>query len=98
MSWYRVLLNGAGISVLVEGGSGAPCIGFYVNRSVRASSPEEAVAKVKARIAALWETGQYRRINSGPLPVLNAEEVEEIGFLDAWRMRKEGHVFYSQEE
>ena len=54
MSYYRVLINGKGISMPSEDGS-STVIGFFTTRAVKAQCAEEAVEKAKAIVKEINE-------------------------------------------
>lgn len=95
MLFFRVVLHGTGISFTLDGAS-RPCIGFYTSRSVRASSAEEAVHKANQLVLATWRTEEYIRANSGGLPLLTTDEVEEISFWRTLKIPNTGHTFYAE--
>jgi hypothetical protein len=95
MPFFRVVIHGTGITFRIEGSS-KPAISFYTSRAVRAGSAEEAVAKAKNSVLAVWATEEYVRANAGGMPVLSTDKVEEVSFWQARRTPTEGHAFYAE--
>ena len=93
MPYFRVLLHGSGISMPTEGG--APVIGFYTTRHVKASSHEAASEKAKDVVLRDWKDGVYAQANHGEMPELTIESVDKIRFIDALRSPNAGYTFYA---
>jgi hypothetical protein len=96
MPFFRVVLHGTGIRFMIAG-SAKPAIGFYTSRRVRAGSAEEAIAKARRSVSALWTREDYVRANSGDLPFLSTDAIEQVTFWEAWRIPNAGHTFYDEE-
>ena len=96
MAWYRVLLEGKGITLPIEGEK--PIIGFFATRVVRASSAEQAAVAATALVADLRSVGDYAESNKGQPPELHVDELERVNFWQAWRIPNKGHAFYSEDE
>ena len=91
MPYYRVLVEGKGISVPM-GDSDA--VGFFTTRAVRAKSPDEAVEKVRSMIFTAWTTGKYAAWNKGMAPTIHIEDVWRSPWLKNILFKNDGHTFY----
>jgi hypothetical protein len=96
MPYFRVMLHGEGIDLLVEG-STEPAIGFYITRIIRASSPDEATERVRSVIAHEWAMEPYKSSNRGLSPRLTMESVSEATFFDWLTFKKPGYSLYSND-
>ena len=96
MKTYAVRLEGSGINLAMQSGSGS-AIGFFATRWIKASSPSSAPDLVKAAILLEWSPGgEYGASNKGDLPQLIVEDVWAIGLLRAtFGLKPAGYSFYS---
>ena len=95
MPYFRVLMNGEGISV---SSSGDQITGFYATRWVKADKSEEAKDMAKKLVLSDWADGEYAEINEGDAPRLSVDSIVPVGFLSyLWNQPGKGHSFYSPE-
>ena len=95
MPYFRVLMNGEGISV---SSSGDQIIGFYTTRWVKADVPEEAEDLAKKLVLRDWTNGEYAEVNEGDPPRLSVESIVSVGLFNyLWNRRGKGYSFYSSE-
>ena len=95
MPYFRVLMNGEGISV---SSSGDQIIGFYTTRWVKADVPEEAEDLAKKLVLRDWTNGEYAEVNEGDPPRLSVESIVSVGLFNyLWNRPGKGYSFYSSE-
>lgn len=97
MPYYRVMLHGTGIRV-PRAEPGQDLIGFYTTRVVHAPTEDDAADKVFKMVDAQWARGKYADSNHGPRPILSMEWVRRTVFLDLFRYRATGFIFYWKED
>ncbi len=99
MPCFRVRLEGSGIQYPVQEG-GAPIVGFFTTRQVRAGNVAEACEQVRRLVLAEWlPGGPCAAGNRGPLPQLTVEASWKVGMLAAWWGGKGGgYTFYRHEQ
>ena len=96
MPHFRVKLEGTGILASLESG-GAPVIGFFTTRQVRAANASDAVSRALSEVATEWATGSYAMLNKGARPTLSAEAVwRESWWRVLWQRAPRGYTFYSR--
>ena len=95
MPYFRVLMNGEGISV---SSSGDENVGFYTTRWVKADKPQEAKDLAEMLVLRDWTNGEYAEVNEGDPPRLSVDSIVQVGFLNyLWNQPGKGHSFYSSE-
>jgi hypothetical protein len=75
-----------------------PIIGFYTTRFVKAESLIAAEEKTKGYLSKEWTSEPYVSSNSGALPTLIVQSVQEVGFFDWLRSKNKGYSFYVDED
>ncbi|AVP96802.1 hypothetical protein C7S18_06125 [Ahniella affigens] len=95
MPYYRVLVEGTGISVVM---AERTLVGFFATRAVRARSPEEAIEKVRAMVTADWTSGRYASWNKGVAPAIHVEDVWRSPWYQNVLSKNDGHTFYPEKE
>ena len=95
MPYYSVQFHGANIRLV---GAGAPAIGFYTTRVVRARSEAEAARKAEEIVLAEWAAPPYVKANTGSPPSLTVESVSRVPLMRALRLPSKGYTFYESED
>lgn len=95
MPYYSVLLHGTNIKLA---GAGAPAIGFYTTRVVRAASDTQAAHKAEELVFAEWAAPPYVNANTGGSPRLTVESVDRVPLMRALRVPNGGYTFYERED
>lgn len=91
MPYFRVRIEGTGISVPMEG---SVAVGFFATRAVRAESPSHAAEKARSMVASSWTTGKYSGWNKGAAPTLQVDEVWRSTWLKDLFFVNDGHTFF----
>jgi hypothetical protein len=94
---FRVRLHGTGIHLDGTGG-GAPIVGFYATRVVRAESRDDAAKVATRSVSEQWRNDPaYAKNNRGAPPTLCVEWVRDETLLGGLFLRSVGHTFYPAE-
>ena len=94
MPYFKVLLNGTGISMATGQNT---CIGFFTTRVVRAPSEREAASRAIENILAEWARPPYCEANQGVAPALAIQSVTRSTLAGLLTAPRKGYTFYASE-
>lgn len=77
---------------------GAPIIGFFTTRLVKARTVDEAEDKAKKIVLTDWTVGEYASVNQGGTPTLKVDAVYFASWWHSLRFKNTGHIFYTESE
>ncbi len=93
---FRVLLQGSGFRLAVQGGD--PCVGFFITWTISATSRKEAQEQALMKTRSNWSGWSLLSLDTGlPKPVLEVLESEEVEGWCRFRERT-GYVFYRHDD
>ena len=98
MPYFRVVLEGTGIDVPCLEAGGAPMVGFFTTRLVKAGTVEEAEEKAKKMVLLDWTVGEYASANQGGKPALRVEAIYSASWWQWLIFKNTGHSFYTRGE
>ena len=91
MAYFRILIEGTGFEL--SGSDGEPPVrGFFVSRTVRASSASEAEHLALARVSNEWRSGKLSSHKVSP--ALTISETYPTTFFSSVFSRQHGYVFH----
>ena len=97
MPHFKVIVSGSGINYPFDG---APVVGFFTTRLVKAPTLPAAEAMAKELVMADWVAGgAHASANLGALPRLEIERSGKVGvFAGVFGRRPSGYSFYRHED
>jgi hypothetical protein len=94
MKKYRILINGR--NFILDMGDGVAKHGFYTTRFVEASDSDDAEFKAMASIRKRDDIKPMLRNAAGDLPMLYAEEIQEIESFEGVENLEQGFAWYRE--